>query len=180
MLKNKNNKKGFTLIELLIVVSVIGVLAGVTVSIINPTRTKNTAEDAVRQSNIERLVQGIEAYYAAEGSYPSDTDSDGNPLNTGSGNENVLSVYLNQWPTSSNYFYNGTFTYENGDPVACLSVSMATNSSSYFKYLSKFPVPKMFPQYKSCWGVVMHDCSTSCAQYNATNCVTENLICNYN
>ena len=64
--------RGFTLVELLIAISLIGILTGVTLSIINPKKQRNVAEDAVRQSNLEKYALGIESYANANGSYPAD------------------------------------------------------------------------------------------------------------
>lgn len=84
----KNNSKAFTLIELLLVVAVIGILAGVTVTVINPQKQKDIAEDAVRLSNVEKLVAAIEAYYAAEGQYPPE-----NPTS-----DAAFMNYITAWP----------------------------------------------------------------------------------
>jgi prepilin-type N-terminal cleavage/methylation domain-containing protein len=60
------NKKGFTIVELLISISILAILSGVTISVINFGQKRANARDAVRRSNIEKLAQSLEAYCAAE------------------------------------------------------------------------------------------------------------------
>jgi prepilin-type N-terminal cleavage/methylation domain-containing protein len=61
---------GFTLVELLVVISLLGILTGVTLSIINPKKQRQAAEDSVRQSNLEKYALGIEAYANVNAGYP--------------------------------------------------------------------------------------------------------------
>jgi prepilin-type N-terminal cleavage/methylation domain-containing protein len=61
---------GFTLVELLIVISLVGILAGVTISVLNPVQQRRAAEDGVRQANLQKYALGIEAFANATGSYP--------------------------------------------------------------------------------------------------------------
>jgi len=102
-------KTGFTLIELLLVVSVLAVLSGILIRLINPASTQDKAEDGVRMANMEKLVLGIESFFVAEGFYPSDTDADGTIMD-----ETVVSVYIREWPTDPTpgnaytYFGGGT------------------------------------------------------------------------
>lgn len=84
--------KGFTLVELLIVVVVVGILAGVVLVVLNPSKQQNVAKEATSRSNLEKLVLGIESYYAVEGIYPT-VDQAGNPTSV------LRTVYLKQWPT---------------------------------------------------------------------------------
>lgn len=76
MHRNKRNnikykaQKGFTLVELLIVVSVIGVLFAVTLSVINLNRVRGSARDGVRMANLEKLVTALESYISAENLIP--------------------------------------------------------------------------------------------------------------
>jgi prepilin-type N-terminal cleavage/methylation domain-containing protein len=66
--------RGFTLIELLIVISIIGILAGVVIGVIDPQRQRAIATDAVTQSTMNKFIEGIESYYSANGVYPSAAD----------------------------------------------------------------------------------------------------------
>jgi prepilin-type N-terminal cleavage/methylation domain-containing protein len=69
--------KGFTLIELLIAVVVIGVLAGILLSVLNADRIRGTARDAQRASDLGRIQAALELYYAQNRSYPVSPNSGG-------------------------------------------------------------------------------------------------------
>jgi len=84
--KSTYKNQGLTLIELLLVITIIGILSGITVAVINPTRQKNTALDGVKVSNLQNVAAAIEAYYAGEGIYP--TNNSGVPAGA------MLSTYL--------------------------------------------------------------------------------------
>lgn len=144
----KKYSTGFTLIELLIVVSVIGILAGIVITVLNPNVQRNRARDGVRVGNVSKIAQAVEAYNAAEGSYPADQAT----IQTTSG-------YIQNWPTDNTYNY--TFA----SSVGCVSTSMATNTSLYFKYLtSSCTVGGV-----SCSGKVMTSCSNSCTSASPTS-----------
>ena len=55
MYKN-NSQKGFTLIELLIVIVIIGILAAVLISVLNPVQQQNRARDASVRSSINKMA----------------------------------------------------------------------------------------------------------------------------
>lgn len=63
-------KKAFTLIELLIVISVIGILAGIVIAVIDPIKQKEKAQEGVIVATMSKIVLAIEAYYAVYGVYP--------------------------------------------------------------------------------------------------------------
>ncbi|NCN25346.1 hypothetical protein COT94_01280 [Candidatus Falkowbacteria bacterium CG10_big_fil_rev_8_21_14_0_10_37_14] len=75
-------KQGFSLIELLVVMTIIGVLASLTVSSITTARTK--AADAMKISDIRNLQIILERYVSKEGVYP-DSLEFGAPLVSPSG-----------------------------------------------------------------------------------------------
>ena len=62
--------KGFTLVELLLVISIIGILAGVVIGVISPKRQKEIATDTVTQTTMYKFAEGIEAYYSANNTLP--------------------------------------------------------------------------------------------------------------
>ena len=62
--------KGFTLVELLIVVSIIGILAGVAIAVINPNKIRGKARDGVRKNDMAVIKGAIENYYAENNIYP--------------------------------------------------------------------------------------------------------------
>lgn len=125
--KNKNSG-GFTLIELLIVISVIGVLAGVLTQVVNPKRQKAVAEDGVKRSKLESVAQALESYYVAEDSIPKrGSSANGSPLDT---NVNpVITIYLKDWP-GTDYYYVRT------DSDFAVYVALSTNTARYLKYSS--------------------------------------------
>jgi len=69
--KNYRNKKGFTLIELLIVVLIISILAGLLLTVINPTGIRKKTRDAQRKSDIKRIQTALELHFADKRQYPS-------------------------------------------------------------------------------------------------------------
>jgi prepilin-type N-terminal cleavage/methylation domain-containing protein len=87
--KNMKNK-GFTLIELLIAVVVIGILAGILLSVLNAGRIRGTARDAQRASDLGRMQAALELYYAQNRQYPTTSSNWANV----SVNPNILSGAL--------------------------------------------------------------------------------------
>lgn len=62
------NKKGFTLIELMIVISIIAILA--TISLFGLTKTQASARDTQRQQTIGALRAANEKYFGDNAIYP--------------------------------------------------------------------------------------------------------------
>ena len=88
------NKKGFTLIELLIVIVIIGILAGVVLSVLNPAKAQRKSAESVLKATTEKLCLGLFSCAATESSAAncnafvdisaatSETQYNGNPLNS--------------------------------------------------------------------------------------------------
>lgn len=66
-------KKGFTLVELLIVISIVAILSGITLSVINVSRVKSRAQNGVRKEDLSTIAGGLERYYADNNVYPGGT-----------------------------------------------------------------------------------------------------------
>ena len=69
-----NNKKliqsGFTLIELLIVISVIGILSGIAISVIDPIKQQNKSRDSVTVATLNKMGLATNSYMSAYGVAP--------------------------------------------------------------------------------------------------------------
>lgn len=96
---------GFTLIEFLVVIGVLGILATVTISLLNPQLQFNKANDGLRKSDLLKIQSALELYRSDVSYYPPDLDY----LVSGSPR------YLQSLPTDpsgSSYSYNAS-------PVGC-------------------------------------------------------------
>jgi len=60
--------RGFTLIEILIVISIIAILAGITITAVGPARVKG--RDAQRISDLNNIRIALALYKSANGKYP--------------------------------------------------------------------------------------------------------------
>ncbi len=130
----KKNKNGFTLIELLIVVSVIGVLSGILLNVINIEKTRGKARDGVRLATMSKLVQALEAYAIAESGYPTVAQV------TNLGPTTTLGKYIKEWPAgtpSNSYDYLYRAVLVAGVPTDFyLLVKSDRATNSCFKYFS--------------------------------------------
>lgn len=139
-----NNNRGFTLVELLVVISIISILAGVTLSIINPKKQRSVAEDGVRQSNLEKYALGIEAYANANGDYPPDADLNGEPEGTD------LATFISRIPKN--------------EPTTGVTYpyTVAADKASFGVYVLKAGDTSRCFKYLSIWGKIK-ECSTPLA-----------------
>jgi general secretion pathway protein G len=62
--------RGMTMIELLIVIAVMGVLAAVVITALNPAAQLNKANDAKRKSDLSEIQNALELYYQDNQQYP--------------------------------------------------------------------------------------------------------------
>ena len=68
----KNINQGFTIIELMIVISVISILAGI--SIVSYNGMQKGTRDKEREADVEAIQAELESYYNQEGGYPHTRD----------------------------------------------------------------------------------------------------------
>ena len=66
--RTKNNQAGFTLIELIVVVTIIGILAGVAIS--NVKYAQQKAREAALRHDLFEMRKAIDDYYADKQKYP--------------------------------------------------------------------------------------------------------------
>jgi general secretion pathway protein G len=66
----RSSQKGFTLIELIIVVTIIGILAGL--AIVNVRFAQRKAREAALMDNLATMRKAIDNFYADKQRYPSD------------------------------------------------------------------------------------------------------------
>ena len=130
---------GFTLIELLLVVSIISILSGIVINVVNSDRQKKIAQDAVKKSTLDKLITGVQSYYAIEGKYPVDESVDGNPMNDGAaGDDSLVKVYIAAWPNNAT----DTYKYSAATGAFQIYIVQSVNSGNYFKYSSDWDIIK--------------------------------------
>lgn len=70
MIRKKTNNGGFTLVELLIAISLIGILTGVLLAVINPRGIQAKARDSQRISDLAKVKVALESYFSDNRAYP--------------------------------------------------------------------------------------------------------------
>jgi prepilin-type N-terminal cleavage/methylation domain-containing protein len=83
------HRRGFTLVELLTVMTIIGLLAGI--STVNLASSRISARNARRLADMDSIRTALELYYDDYGGYPSDQTADPGGLVLGKGNATMLS-----------------------------------------------------------------------------------------
>lgn len=110
------NEKGFTLIELLVVIAIIGLLATISVVILNGARQKG--RDAKRVSDVNVMRAALEQYWLEKAAYPSANT----PIDLGVGDASVLTS-------------NGFEAVPTGN-VYLARVPIGASSGEFYKYVS--------------------------------------------
>ena len=134
--------KGFTLIELLIVVSIIGILIGL--SIFGLQGARESSRDARRKADLEVVRSGLEIYRSDCNSYPDSITFGGSLVGNDPGNDGCDgNTYISQVPAdpidpSRTYFYSSDgVTYElcsalEQDPVSSATcIGSCTETCNY-------------------------------------------------
>lgn len=128
--------------ELLVVISIIGILAGVTISILNPVKQRKVAEDGVKKSNLQKYAIGMEAYASANNGYPSAVSIDaGNVPTAPTDLVNFLAKVPNGEPPSSTYNY----YYDASASQFSVVVAKSEDTNYCFKYRSNWGKIKTCP-----------------------------------
>lgn len=70
MKRNQERQKGFTLIELIVVVTIIGILAGI--AIVNVRNAQRKAQEAALRDDLHEMRKAIDDFYADKQRYPTD------------------------------------------------------------------------------------------------------------
>ncbi len=66
-------QKGFTLVEMIIVTVIIGILAGIVITVINIPRVQAKSRDSKRIGDLKMIQNALELYFSDYRQYPSDT-----------------------------------------------------------------------------------------------------------
>lgn len=75
-MKNNHYKRGFTLLEILLVVAAIGILAGIVIVALNPSKQLGDTNNAQRRSDVTTILNAVYQYAIDNnGNIPSGIDS---------------------------------------------------------------------------------------------------------
>lgn len=157
--------KGFTLIELLIVIVIIGILAGVAISVIDPKKQQDRAHDASIKATLGKAALSTEGYVSAYGQSPTPEQfiaglknytnetcsSPTDPLNCNFGIEgNALPATCSNDGWSGTGSTQCTFHYERQDPSA-----VGADPTQFSIYAKSFGLLESIFKYDNTRGVIL-------------------------
>lgn len=127
----QHTMKGFSLIELLVVISIIGVLIGL--SVFGLQGARESSRDARRKADLEQIRSGIEIYKSDCGSYPASLTFGGELVGTGTpGTCAVANTYISQVPDDPSFPAKG-YLYSSSSGTKyelCASLEQPSGSGS--------------------------------------------------
>lgn len=161
MLKKLINgsSKGFTLIELLIVIVIIGILAGVLISVIDPTAQQNRARDANVKAAINKVALATQGYISAYGSAPTEVMFLGSLDNAFDSGDSNAPIHVGSYTCGNASGYSCLFSIQgNGLPTTCRPNLWQGigNSQCFYRYQVANPAtaPSDFTIYAKSFGLI--------------------------
>jgi len=102
---------GFTLIEILIAITVLGMLVGMLVFLLDPFKQLGKANDIKRESDFKQITNALDTYYNDKAAYPSQLDDVLNDPENGNYMQKIPQDPVND--PSRQYLYLTDFTDTN-------------------------------------------------------------------
>lgn len=168
------NNHGFTLLEILLTITIVTILTGIILTIINPVGSNNRARSTVHLATLLSLGESMDAIRVAEGRYPEHASS-GDPFQ--GTDAAMISRYINRWPANPDVTFNYYKHLRNAREFICISVvdmSQDRASCPFFSYISPFD-PSVTGGNPDCIGVVLRcpmACSTDLSSIDLNQCET--------
>ncbi len=102
--------KGFTLIEIIVVITIIGLMATLLITLVNPAKQFQKSNDAKRKADLHQIQAVLELYRSDQGQYPAALPACGSALTAGT------TTYLQKVPCDPKN--TGQFQYQYTSPTA--------------------------------------------------------------